>query len=69
MVHSWQSPHLCEIVVTENGIADVRDKSDRDVAVAMQGIADSRFQDELLGQGKGNRNDRAVVRVAEDCSQ
>jgi len=45
MVHSWQSPHLCEIVVTENGIADVRDKSDRDVAVEMQGIADSRFQD------------------------
>jgi acyl-CoA hydrolase len=69
MVHSWQSPRLCDIVVTENGIADIRDKSDRDVAVAMLGSADSRFQDELLGQGKGNRNDRAVVRVAEDCSQ
>ena len=58
MVHSWQSPHLCDIVVTENGIADIRDKSDRDVAVAILGIADSRFLDELLGQGKGNRNDR-----------
>jgi len=43
--------------VTEYGIADIRGKSDRDVAVAMLGIADSRFQDELLGQGKGNRND------------
>jgi hypothetical protein len=35
--------------VTEYGIADIRGKSDRDVAVAMLGIADSRF---LLGQAK-----------------
>jgi acyl-CoA hydrolase len=52
MVHSWQSPHLRDIIVTEDGIADIRGKSDRDVAVAMLGIADSRFQDELLGQAK-----------------
>ena len=45
MVHSCQSPHLRDIIVTEDGIADIRGKSDRDVAVAMLGIADSRFQD------------------------
>ena len=44
--------HLRDIIVTEYGIADIRGKSDRDVAVAMLGIADSRFQDELLGQAK-----------------
>jgi acyl-CoA hydrolase len=38
--------------VTEYGIADIRGKSDRDVAVAMLEIANSRFQDELLGQAK-----------------
>ena len=45
MVHSWQSPHLRDIIVTEDGLADIRGKSDRGVAVAMLGIADSRFQD------------------------
>jgi Acetyl-CoA hydrolase/transferase C-terminal domain len=45
MVHPWQSPHLRDIIVTEYGIADICGKSDRDVAVAMLGIVDSRFQD------------------------
>ena len=49
MIHSWQSPHLRDANVTEYGIADIRGKSDRDVAVAMLGIADLRF---LLGQAK-----------------
>src|SRR6185437_864936 len=44
--------HLRDIVVTEYGVADIRGKSDRDVAVAMLGIADSRLQDELLVQAK-----------------
>jgi hypothetical protein len=44
--------HLRDIIVTEYGIADIRGKSDRDVAVAMLTIADSRFQDELLRQAK-----------------
>ena len=35
--------HLRDIIVTEYGIADIRGKSDRDVAVAMLGIADSAF--------------------------
>ena len=35
---------LRDIVVTEYGIADLRGKSDRDVIVAMLGVADSAFQ-------------------------
>jgi len=42
--------HLRDIIVTEYGIADIRGKSDRDVAAAMLAIADSRFQDELMRQ-------------------
>ena len=44
--------HLRDTVVTEYGVADLRGKSDRDVIVAMLGIADSRFQNELLRQAK-----------------
>lgn len=44
--------HLRDIVVTEYGIADLRGKSDSDVAKALVEIADSRFQAELLKQAK-----------------
>jgi len=40
--------HLRDLVVTEYGIADVRGRSDQEVALALIAIADSRFQDELL---------------------
>ena len=39
---------LRDIVVTEYGIADLRGKSDRDVIVAMLGVADSAFQPALV---------------------
>jgi hypothetical protein len=39
---------LRDIVVTEYGIADLRGKSDRDVVVAMLGVADIGFQPGLL---------------------
>jgi acyl-CoA hydrolase len=48
--HATIPRHLRDLVVTEYGIADLRSKSDRDVAVALLAIADSRFQDELLAQ-------------------
>lgn len=38
---------LRDVFITEYGIADVRARSDREVAEAMLSIADSRFQDEL----------------------
>jgi acyl-CoA hydrolase len=39
---------LRDVVVTEYGIADLRGKSDRDVVVAMLGVADDAFQPGLL---------------------
>jgi acyl-CoA hydrolase len=44
--------HLRDIVVTEYGVADIRNKSDRDVIVAMLAVTDARFQDELLRRAK-----------------
>ncbi|MES0874963.1 acetyl-CoA hydrolase/transferase C-terminal domain-containing protein [Sinimarinibacterium thermocellulolyticum] len=44
--------HLRDIVITEYGIADLRSRTDAEVAKAMIGIADSRFQRELLAQAQ-----------------
>jgi len=44
--------HLRDIVVTEYGIADLRGRSDEAVIAAMIGIADARFQDELIREAK-----------------
>jgi len=40
--------HLRDIVVTEYGIADLRAKTDEQIAIALIKVADSRFQNELL---------------------
>ena len=50
--------------MTEYGIADLRGKTDRDVIAAMLAITDSRFQDDLLRQRKGRRQDRDDLRAA-----
>ncbi len=50
--HSTIPRHLRDIVVTEYGVADLRDKSDAEVISALINIADSRFQDELLDKAK-----------------
>ena len=44
--------HLRDIVITEYGIADLRGKTDSEVAKALINIADSRFQSELLAQAQ-----------------
>ncbi len=44
--------HLRDIVVTEYGIADLRSRTDAEVAKAMLNVADSRFQPALLEQAK-----------------
>lgn len=44
--------HLRDVTVTEYGVADLRGKSDADVIAAMIGVADSRFQDELVRQAR-----------------
>lgn len=52
--------HLRDIIVTEYGIADLRGKTDEEVAIELIKVADSRFQDELLegmkAAGKINQN-------------
>ncbi len=50
--HTTIPRHLRDIVVSEYGIADLRGKSDEQVVAQMLGIADSRFQDELLRRAK-----------------
>ncbi|HWV41600.1 acetyl-CoA hydrolase/transferase C-terminal domain-containing protein, partial [Pseudorhodoplanes sp.] len=50
--HTTIPRHLRDVVVTEYGVADIRDKSDREVIAAMLAVTDSRFQDELLRQAK-----------------
>lgn len=44
--------HLRDIVVTEYGVADLRNKTDAEVIAAMLSITDSRFQAALLNQAK-----------------
>jgi hypothetical protein len=44
--------HLRDIVITEYGIADLRGKTDGECVAAMLGVADARFQDELLASAK-----------------
>jgi acyl-CoA hydrolase len=44
--------HLRDIVVTEYGVADLRDKVDEDCVKAMLSICDARFQDDLVAQAK-----------------
>jgi len=58
--------HLRDIVVTEYGIADLRAKSDSDVAKALINIADSRFQDELLKQAKVAKKIEENYQIPED---
>jgi acyl-CoA hydrolase len=44
--------HLRDIVVTEYGIADLRGRTDREVAEALVAIMDARFQDEFVAAAK-----------------
>ncbi len=44
--------HLRDIVITEYGIADLRDKSDKDVVAALLNVTDSRFQEKLLEKAR-----------------
>jgi acyl-CoA hydrolase len=50
--HETIPRHLRDVFITEYGVADVRGGTDEEVIQAMLGIADSRFQDELMRQAK-----------------
>lgn len=57
--HTTIPRHLRDIYVTEYGIADVRGRADEDCVIAMAGIADARFQDELVATAKASGKLRA----------
>ena len=57
--------HLRDIVITEYGIADIRGKTDTEVAAALIEVADSRFQDTLIKEAKQAGKLRKDYRVAE----
>jgi acyl-CoA hydrolase len=59
--------HLRDLVVTEYGIADVRGRTDEDVATALIEIADSRFQDELRQEAQRTRKVAGRYRIPDWC--
>ena len=61
-------PHqLRDFVVTEYGIADLRGRTDEQVATALLEIADSRFQDELLEEAKRGGKIGRHYRIPDAC--
>src|SRR5438132_3740344 len=50
--HTTIPRHLRDIVVTEYGLADLRGRTDAEVAAAMIAIADARFQEDLADRAK-----------------
>jgi acyl-CoA hydrolase len=59
--------HLRDIVITEYGIADLRSRTDADVAKALICIADSRFQNDLLQQAQRAGKIERDWTIPEDC--
>ena len=57
--------HLRDVFVSEYGIADLRGKTDRDCAVAMLAITDSRFQPGLLAEARRAGKIEADYRLPE----
>jgi hypothetical protein len=57
--------HLRDIAITEYGIADLRGRTDAECVAAMIGIADSRFQQQLLAEAKRARKIDAGYRIPE----
>lgn len=52
--HATIPRHLRDIVVTEYGVADLRGKTDGEVASALIAVADARFQDALAAASKAS---------------
>jgi acyl-CoA hydrolase len=65
--HQTIPRHLRDIVVTEYGIADLRGRSDAEVAAALIAIADRRFQRHLAAQAKAAGKLPRDWRVPEDA--
>lgn len=57
--------HLRDVVITEYGIADLRGKTDEEVAIELIHISDSRFQEDLLSQSKRKGKVRDNYKIPE----
>lgn len=58
--------HLRDIAITEYGIADLRSKNDSEVAKALIGLSDARFQDELLKRAQDAGKIESSWRIPQD---
>jgi hypothetical protein len=67
--HTTIPRHLRDIAITEYGIADLRGRTDAECIAAMVHIADSRFQEELLGAAKRANKIDAGYRIPEQFRQ
>jgi acyl-CoA hydrolase len=65
--HETIPRHLRDLVVTEYGIADLRGRTDEEVIRALLGVADSRFQEELLARARAAGKIRADYRIPDAC--
>jgi len=63
--HATIPRHLRDVCITEYGVADLRGKSDADVAATMLDITDSRFQPALLGEAQRASKLPASHRIAD----
>jgi acyl-CoA hydrolase len=62
--HGTIPRHLRDVVITEYGVADLRGKTDRDVIAALLGVANSRFQPDLLRAAPAAHRDNHAERLA-----
>jgi len=67
--HTTIPRHLRDIVVTEYGIADLRGRTDAEVAAALIAIADRRFQEALAARAKNSGKLPRGWRVPEHALQ
>ena len=65
--HATIPRHLRDIVVTEYGIADLRGRTDREIAEALLSIMDARFQDEFVAAAKRARKLPRNFRVSDSA--
>ena len=59
--------HLRDVVVTEYGIADLRGRTDAEIAAALIGIADARFQEGLAERAKAAGKLPRTWRIPDDA--
>jgi acyl-CoA hydrolase len=59
--------HLRDLIVTEYGIADLRGRTDEEVAIALVEIADSRFQERMLHEAQRAGKIRWDYRIPDQC--